>query len=499
MTSGKAKTKSAGRNANQANLPVKAPMGKNYLLTIGINRYRHYNHLQNAVKDAKTLAGLLVERYVFHEFKALFNREATRENIIRTFESYEGKIGKNDTLLVFFSGHGYYRKKSKTGYLIPYDAEADTTSGFIENSSLINLLRSIEARHILLIFDSCFSGSILISKDAGMKAVAEAVEGFPSRYAMAAANIELASDGVAGSNSPFTEVLLEKLQKNSHHKLPVSHLFVDTRMRFMDKGEKQTPIGGSINAHFDLDEGGEFIFYLRNPTYIAALNDLMLFVKGGSYVMGSNDSDASEDEKPVHNVSVGDFYLCKYPVTQGLWEEVMGSNPSYFKKGAEFPVENISWEEVQVFLEKLKILTGKNYRLPSEAEWEYAAKGGRKSEGFKYAGSNNNLIDVAWYAGTSEKSTHPVGLLKANELGLNDMSGNVWELVADDWHDNYLGAPTDGSAWIRPSKQMARVYRGGGWENLARHCRTTSRYLLNFVKDAADVDNNYGLRLARTP
>lgn|GEM_PF-5909740 len=495
----KQKVRGAGRNANQANLPGKTPMGKNYLLVIGINLYKHHNNLRNAVKDAKSLAALLEKRYIFHEVKSLFNRDATRENIIRTIEGYELKISKNDNLLIFFSGHGYYRKKSKTGYLIPHDAEADTSSGFIENSSLINLLRAIDARHILLVFDSCFSGSILISKDAGMKAVAEAVESIPSRHAMAAANIELASDGIAGSNSPFTKVLLEKLYQNDHHKLPVSHLFIETRMRLKDKGAKQTPIGGSINAHFDFDEGGEFIFYLRNPTYVAALNDLMVFVKGGSYVMGSNDVDASEDEKPPHNVRVSDFYLCKYPVSQGLWEEVMGNNPSYFKKGPLYPVENVSWDEVQIFLEKLRILTGHNYRLPSEAEWEYAAKGGDKSEGFIYAGSNRHLIDIAWYDSNSEKSPHPVGLLKPNELGVFDMSGNICELVSDDWHDDYQDAPTDGSPWLRPSKRMARVYRGGGWQNLARHCRTTSRHLLPLVRDAADNDNNYGLRLARTP
>lgn len=171
----------------------------------------------------------------------------------------------------------------------------------------------------------------------------------------------------------------------------------------------------------------------------------------------------------------------------------MGSNPSSFKNCGDCPVESISWDDVQKFLKKInQKYPGQNYRLPTEAEWEYAACGGQQSKGYTYAGSND-VADVAWYDGNSDNKTHPVGGKKANELGIFDLSGNVWEWCQDIWHDNYQGAPTDGNAWTTGSNSAFRVCRGGAWYNSSSNCRVANR--LNVVPA---VRLNYvGFRLAR--
>ena len=145
-------------------------------------------------------------------------------------------------------------------------------------------------------------------------------------------------------------------------------------------------------------------------------------------------SEAESDEKPTHNVTLSSYYICKYEVTQALWRAVMGSNPSYFK-GDNLPVESVSWNDCQTFINRLNSYTGRNFRLPTEAEWEFAARGGNYSRHYKYSGSNY-IGDVAWYGDNSGNRTHPVGTKQANELGLYDMSGNVWEWCSD-WYGSY--------------------------------------------------------------
>jgi formylglycine-generating enzyme required for sulfatase activity len=207
------------------------------------------------------------------------------------------------------------------------------------------------------------------------------------------------------------------------------------------------------------------------------LDGNMVFVPGGTFTMGctkEQGGDCYDSEKPAHQVTVSDFYIGKYEVTQKEWRAVMGSSPSNFKNCDNCPVEQVSWADIQEFLTKLNAKTGKVYRLPTEAEWEYAARGGSSSRGYKYSGSSS-LAEVAWYDGNSGSKTHPVGQKKANELGLYDMSGNVWEWCADDWHDSYRGAPTNGRAWIDSPRASARVDRGGGWYGDALYCRVSGR------------------------
>ncbi|MDR1847375.1 MAG: formylglycine-generating enzyme family protein [Bacteroidales bacterium] len=194
----------------------------------------------------------------------------------------------------------------------------------------------------------------------------------------------------------------------------------------------------------------------------------MVFVKGGTFSMGSNDGDS--DEKPVHSVTVSGFYIGKYEVTQAQWKAVMGNNPSNFK-GDNLPVENVSWNDVQEFIRKLNAKTGKNYRLPTEAEWEFAARGGNSSNGYTYSGSNS-IGSVAWYDGNSGNKTHSVGTKQANELGIYDMSGNAWEWCSD-WYGGYSsGSQTNPRG---ANSGSYRVLRGGSWYYDSSFCRVAIR------------------------
>lgn len=221
----------------------------------------------------------------------------------------------------------------------------------------------------------------------------------------------------------------------------------------------------------------------------------MIAIPAGRYTMGcqdGRDKECFDDEKPAHTVSLSAFELGKYEVTQGQWKAVMGSPPPglYFKNcGDDCPVERVSWDDIQTFIQKLNAQTGKTYRLPSEAEWEYACRAGQDTN---YCGGND-VDSVAWYGNNSGSTTHPVGKKQANAWGLYDMSGNVWEWVQDTYHDSYKNAPSDGSPW-EGARADARVLRGGSWCCNPQDVRAAYR-------DGSGASIRYigsGFRLART-
>jgi len=239
----------------------------------------------------------------------------------------------------------------------------------------------------------------------------------------------------------------------------------------------------------------------------AAINDLlasMVWVDGGTFMMGTQSVLGREWRcaRPAHQVTLSGFYMCKYEVTQELWQAVMGTtvrqqrdkaNPSWnlHGEGANYPMYYISWEECQTFINKLNHMTGKQYRLPTEAEWEYAARGGNRSRGYKYAGSNT-LGDVAWYCDNSGGTTHPVGQKLSNELGLYDMSGNVEEWCQD-WYGDYgSGSQTNPTG---PSTGTYRVCRGSSYNiDMTMRYRCHVVYRTGCKPTARPFD--FGLRLA---
>uniref|UniRef100_UPI0024323E74 SUMF1/EgtB/PvdO family nonheme iron enzyme n=1 Tax=Leyella stercorea TaxID=363265 RepID=UPI0024323E74 len=221
----------------------------------------------------------------------------------------------------------------------------------------------------------------------------------------------------------------------------------------------QTPIANSDNITIPVKDG---------------ISIDMVRVEAGTFTMGATAEmkNPDDDEKPTHQVTLtNDYYIGKYEVTQALWKAVMGKNPSLFK-GDNLPVEQVSWDDCQEFISKLNRITGKMFRLPTEAEWEYAARGGNKSRGYQYSGSNN-LLDVAWCGDNSGSKTRAVGTKQPNELGIYDMSGNV-----DEWCQDWKGAYSS-SSQVNPTGANSgsyRVCRGGSWGCIARICRSSYRY-----------------------
>lgn len=237
----------------------------------------------------------------------------------------------------------------------------------------------------------------------------------------------------------------------------------------VDVGDVTQLVGVILNGG-----GAEEPFGEAKTISVGTVSFTMLPVEGGTFQMGSlsTDEDAWEDEMPQHQVTLSDFYMGETEVTQALWKEVMGNNPSFYPHDDQLPVEQVSWNDCQEFITKLNEMTGKTFRLPTEAEWEYAARGGNKGQGHPYAGSQH-ISSVAWYTTNSNYSTHPVATKTANELGLYDMSGNVCEWCSD-WFGDY--PETDQTNPAGAASGYERVYRGGAFSGSAALCRVATRY-----------------------
>ncbi len=501
--------------------------GKNYLLVIGINDYEdtRIQQLKNPISDIELLQKVLIEHYDFQVCKQLTDGEATSLNIRAAIEEMETVLTEHDNFVMFYSGHGF--KKSKNGYLVPYDGKFGKTANYITFSDLNDRVDELPMRHFLFILDCCYAGSAL-KKMEGKLAFNK-----PSRRIIAACDPdETAEDGFLGKNSPFTSALAEVLQQNEKEELPLKTLFAELRNLMEIKGIRQVPVEGLWKM--ESNRGGEFLFkkaIVKEKAIIVKENQAassfeieslrreveelkklltpkkeileekevpkliipttpniiiptrkfdfepdLIFVEGGTFKMGSNDY---YNLKPIHDVTLDSFSIGKYPITQAQWKAVMGNNPSHFK-GDNLPVEMVSWEDVQEFIKKLNAKTlpsggGGKYRLPTEAEWEYAARGGQKSQGFEYSGSNN-LDEVAWYNENSDNKMHKVGSKKSNELGIYDMSGNVWEWC-EDWYDEnyYKNSPSSNPTGATSGEY--RVLRGGSWD-FTNSCRVADRVML---------------------
>ena len=197
-------------------------------------------------------------------------------------------------------------------------------------------------------------------------------------------------------------------------------------------------------------------------------------IPGGSFDMGDLWGNGSIHERPVHRVTIRPFLMGKYPVTQAQWKKIISNNPSVFV-GDDRPVDSISWDDCREFIRRLNQVSKCNYRLPSEAQWEYAARSGGKRH--KWSGTDDEIAlgEYAWHCENSNEESQPVGQKLPNDLGLYDMSGNLWEWCQDLWHDTYHDAPNDGSAWEKDGKAGKRVLRGGSWFSVPTGIRAAFR------------------------
>lgn len=271
------------------------------------------------------------------------------------------------------------------------------------------------------------------------------------------------------------------MPQNSRQIKVITKNFLPVMVTFADFGVEKLEANRTyvlvLNQNGNMVQQAEPIVNVSGSTIIIPVKDGisidMVMVEAGTFMMGATPEmkDFFSDEEPVHQVNLSDdYYIGKYEVTQTLWQAIMGSNPSCFK-GESLPVEQVSWDDCQKFIEKLSAITGRKFRLPTESEWEYAARGGKKSRSYQYSGSND-LEKVAFYSDNSGQKTNPVGQKIANELGIYDMSGNVQEWCQD-VRSTYEKTPKANPIGV--SIDSPRVCRGGAWGYGASWCRSSCR------------------------
>jgi formylglycine-generating enzyme required for sulfatase activity len=325
---------------------------------------------------------------------------------------------------------------------------------------------------------------------------------------------DVASDG-NGRNGTFTGALLTHMAEPG---LPIEQVFkrVIRTVKLETKGAQEPWQEGSLEGEFYFVPGESApvapvavqpllpASLLETPKLTAGdvVKDCpvcpeLVYLPGGTFTMGSSAAEVGRNdaEGPLHEVTIKPFLMGKFEVSQWQWKAIMGLSRSRFDQCGDYcPVEEVSWKDAQEFVQRLKVTVGKEYRLPSEAEWEYAARAGKQSP-WSFGESEVDLGQFAWYSENSQRSTHAVGKKLPNEFGLFDMHGNVWEWTADAWHENFVGAPSDAEPWTNGGDSNRRVIKGGSWNFSAKHHRAARRYWAGVMSRDGDI----GFRIVRDP
>ena len=400
-----------------------------------------------------------------------------------TQESRQMKVVTKDylPLMVTFGDYGIEKLQSNRTYVLTLTKP----SGASETQQMQTLTIRYSPINASVLVDNKFikasNGVANTSLPIGQHSFVVACDGYESEEGMvklkasAPSNLQITLSKEVASVSQSSPTALPQ---QSQPQQPIE------QVQAVASVASPTTMSSSSNMVGSSESGSVIIIPVKNGISIE-----MVKVEAGSFDMGATPEmeNPDTDEMTVHRVTLTNNYcIGKYEVTQALWQAVMGSNPSDFK-GDNLPVEKVSWDDCQDFISKLNAMTGKRFRLPTEAEWEYAARGGKKSQGYQYSGSNT-LDNVAWYHDNSGSKTHAVGTKQPNELGIYDMTGNVSEWCQDRYGD-YSGVPQTNPTGAVDGK--FRVNRGGSWMFFARFCRSSFRS----SNSSDDREEYLGLRL----
>lgn len=489
-----------------------APVGteRRLALIIGNKDYEHVSKLKNPLNDAKDMSDALKQL----GFDVLVVSNANYRDFMVSINKFKTGMNNSDVVFFYYSGHGVgYGGQS---YLLPVDADIscldEVDSQGISLNRLIGEINAKKVKNSFIVLDACRNLPNLqicdnTKKDLSIGNGLIRPNNNPRGSVIVYATKEgqTADDNVEARNGLFTSCFLRYLtkpdwsirkildktsidvsQESQEHQVPgrYEEIFGDFYFALSGKPISETEVAKDepkpkAPTHTVVDEPKSSP--VKKPDLLPYEPDIV-FVEGGTFEMGrKGDWGIESNESPIHNVSLSDFYIGRYEITQAQWKAIMGNNPSHFSNCDNCPVESVNWNDVQVYLSKLNKLTGKKYRLPTEAEWEYAAKGGKESDGFFYSGSHN-VYKIGWVYSVlgqdsedSKYKSHEVGGKKANELGLFDMTGNVLEWC-NDWYENYTSSGQTNPKG--PTAGTFRVCRGGSWASYPNHCSVTSRDLI---------------------
>jgi len=511
-----------------------------YALIIGVADYNNgWSQLPGVKEEVATVKTALEA----NGFKVDVVMNPDKNGLDRAFTDFITRCGQviDNRLLFYFAGHGYTVKTSygeELGYIVPVDAPnpnydlAKFQSQSMEMAQVEIYARRLQAKHAIFIFDACFSGSLFTSTRAVPDIInykttlpvrqfitsGSADEMVPDKSVFGdqfvrAINGEADMDKdtyVTGSElADFLQSTVVNYSKNSQHPQ-----YGKIRSPNLDKGDFVFPLNQDESATFTpapvikpvvplpvKQPGNNFARNDPKPKESApdaksgepalGVNEFipLVYIQGSNFQMGDRKGESIESR--VHSVSIKSFYIGKFEVTQKQWKQITGSNPSSFPQCEECPVERISYDDAKMFLNLLSEKTGKKYRLPTEAEWEFAARGGVKSMGYIFAGGDK-IDKIAWNDNNAKKTTHSVGTKQPNELGLYDMSGNVFEWCTDWFAEKYYKtSPVDNPSG--PSSGDTRVIRGGSWKYKPGDLKATHR---KFIRPGSRY-NDVGFRVVR--
>jgi formylglycine-generating enzyme required for sulfatase activity len=505
--------------------------GKQWAVFIAIDRYKEWGPLSNPVKDAREIRDILREFYFIDEVVELYNDDATAANIRRLFADLRGRTGANDSVFLFYAGHGQTDSVTKTGSWIPVDGGRDqmAQANWLPNIQVRNMISALPAKHVLLIADACFSGDILDTSRGASPEISN--EYYRRAYSRVSRQVMTsgASETVPDA-SEFALRLKSGLRRAEGACIDAEYLFTNVR-----EVKSTQPLLGTILGS-EHQNGGSFLFFRRDgdSPARAALPDIperppssparsaaastptampvnpepavpadLVLVQGGSFMMGSLSGEIDRNRNEFqHRVSLDSFYMGKREVTQAEYQALIGANPSR-RKGDNLPVESISWYDAAEYCNRRSLREGltpayrisgrtvswdrnaKGYRLPTEAEWEYACRAGTTT---RYSTGGDNPSAAAAF---NARGPSPAGTLAPNPWGLYDMHGNAEEWCWD-WLGDYGGRSETNPGG--PETGSRRICRGGNWRSSAGEIRSASRGSNNPAR-GSDV---IGFRICRS-